>query len=632
MQATEPTTHGFQAEVKQLLRLMVHSLYSNREIFLRELISNASDANDKLRFAALENPELLEGGAELGIEVGIDGANQLLSIEDNGIGMSRDEIVEHLGTIAHSGTARFLEQLSGDQKRDSQLIGQFGVGFYSAFIVAEQVEVLSRRAGLPPEEGVRWASDGQGEFTVEPHRRDARGTVVRLKLKEDAAEFLERFRLEALIRKYSDHIAFPVRVREAGSAAEAAGGEPVNRAKALWTRPKSEIEDRDYLEFYRHIAHDPGEPLAWSHNRVEGKREFTSLLYIPSTAPFDLWNREAPRGLKLYVQRVFIKDGASEFLPLYLRFVRGIVDSADLSLNVSRELLQQDANVAAIRSALTKRVLDMLERLAKDEPAKYAAFWKEFGSAFKEGLAEDPANHERIAELLRFASTRSEGDAEDRSLEAYVAGFADGQEEIYYLHADSLAAARSSPHLEVFKERGIEVLLLTDRLDEWLMQHLESFRGKRFKDIARGELDLAKLGGEPRVEAELDKDARDLLKRVKRVLRTRVDEVRFSRRLSESAACLVIGEQDIGHRMRELLKAAGHEAPAALPSLELNPGHALVKRLGREPDEQRFTRLAELLLDQATLAEGRPLEDPAAFVKRLNELLVELEPDGREAG
>jgi molecular chaperone HtpG len=425
-----------------------------------------------------------------------------------------------------------------------------------------------------------------------------------------------------------------VRVREAseaGEAGEASGGEPVNRAKALWTRPKAEIEDRDYLEFYRHIAHDPGEPLAWSHNRVEGKREFTSLLYIPSSAPFDLWNRDAPRGLKLYVQRVFIKDGASEFLPLYLRFVRGVVDSADLSLNVSREMLQQDANVAAIRSALTKRVLDMIERLAKDEPTKYATFWKEFGSVFKEGLAEDSANRERIAELLRFSSTRSEGDAEDRSLEAYVSAFAEGQDEIYYLHADSLTAARSSPHLEVFKERGIEVLLLTDRLDEWLMQHLESFRGKSFKDVARGELDLAKLGGEPRVTAELDKDERDLLKRVKRVLRARVDEVRFSRRLSESAACLVMGEQDLGYRMRELLKAAGHDAPAALPSLELNPGHALVKRLGREKDESRFARLAELLLDQATLAEGRPLEDPAAFVKRLNGFLVELDPEAREA-
>jgi molecular chaperone HtpG len=629
---------------------MVHSLYSNREIFLRELISNASDANDKLRFAALADPALLEGGAELGIRVEVDRANKRLSVEDNGIGMSREEIVEHLGTIAHSATARFLEQLSGDQKRDSQLIGQFGVGFYSAFIVAERVEVLSRRAGLPAEQGVRWVSDGQGEFTVEPYTRESRGTTVTLALKEDAAEFLERFRLEALIRKYSDHIAFPVRLREATGqdGADAAGadaaassadtaaameadGEPVNRAKALWTRPKAEIEEGDYLELYRHIAHDPGEPLAWSHNRVEGKREYTSLLYIPSTAPFDLWNRDAPRGLKLYVQRVFIKDGASEFLPLYLRFVRGIVDSADLSLNVSRELLQQDANVAAIRSALTKRVLDMLERLAKDEPAKYATFWKEFGPAFKEGLAEDPANHERIAELLRFGSTKSEGDAEDRSLEAYVAGFAPGQEEIYYLHADSSTAARSSPHLEVFKERGVEVLLLTDRLDEWLMQHLESFRGKRFKDIARGELDLAKLGGEPRVEAELDKDERDLLKRVKRVLRTRVDEVRFSRRLNESAACLVIGEQDIGHRMRELLKAAGHEAPAALPSLELNPGHALVKRLGRERDEPRFARLAELLLDQATLAEGRPLDDPAAFVKRLNGLLIELDPEARGA-
>lgn len=629
MPANGPTTHGFQAEVKQLLHLMVHSLYSNREIFLRELVSNASDANDKLRFEALGASELLEGGGELGITVELDPEGRRLSVADDGIGMSRDEIVAHLGTIAHSGTARFLEQLSGDQRQDSRLIGQFGVGFYSAFIVADQVEVLSRRAGLTAEQGVRWASDGQGEFTVEPCTKAERGTTVRLTLKEDAAEFLERYRIEGLIRKYSDHIAFPIRVREAGDAEQA--GEPVNRAKALWTRPKSEIEDREYLEFYKHVAHDPGEPLAWSHNRVEGKREFTSLLYIPSAAPFDLWNREEPRGLKLYVQRVFIMDGAREFLPLYLRFVRGVVDAADLSLNVSRELLQKDSNVAAIKSALTKRVLDMLERLAREEPAKYATFWREFGTVFKEGLAEDPANKERIAELLRFSSTKSEGDAEDRSLEAYVADLGPGQDEIYYLHAESPAAARSSPHLEVFRERGVEVLFLVDRLDEWLMQHLDAYREKPFKDIARGELDLRKLGAEPRVETELDKDDRDLLKRIKRVLRERVDEVRFSGRLSESASCLVIGEQDIGHQMRELLKVAGHEAPAALPSLELNPRHPLVKRLGRESDDARFERLARLLLDQATLAEGRQLDDPAGFVKRLNTLLADLDPERQVA-
>ncbi len=626
MAAPEPTTHGFQAEVKQLLHLMIHSLYSNREIFLRELVSNASDANDKLRFEALADPALLEGGAELAITIEVDPDKREVCVTDNGIGMSRDEIATHLGTIAHSGTARFLEQLSGDQKQDAQLIGQFGVGFYSVFIVAEEVEVTSRRAGLPAEQGVRWVSDGRGEYTVETCTCAERGTAVRLKLREDAAEFCEPLRVEALVRKYSDHIGFPVRLRKASDTPDAAG-EPVNRAKALWTRPRTEIEDREYLEFYRHIAHDSSEPLAWTHNRVEGKREFTALLYVPATAPFDLWNREAPRGVKLYVRRVFITDAAGDFLPLYLRFVRGIVDAADLPLNVSREMLQDDPNVSAIRAALTKRVLDVLERLAKDEPDKYATFWSEFGEVFKEGLAEDPGNRERIAELLRFSSTRSAGDAEDRSLADYLAGAKAEQEAIYYLRADSLGTARSSPHLEVFRARDIEVLLLTGRLDEWLMQHVDDYQGKPFKDVARGELDLGKLGSEAKVAAAPDKDERDVLKRVKRALRDRVDEVRFSSRLSESAACLVIGEEDIGYQMRELLKVAGHEAPEMRPSLELNPGHPLVKHLGRERDDARFERLAQVLLDQATLAEGRQLADPAAFVKRLNELLVELDPD-----
>ncbi|HEX5420708.1 MAG TPA: molecular chaperone HtpG, partial [Gammaproteobacteria bacterium] len=606
----------------QLLHLMVHSLYSNREIFLRELISNASDANDKLRFEALARPELLEGGGELAITVEIDPESRHLSVSDNGIGMSRDEIITHLGTIAHSGTARFLEGLTGDQREDAQLIGRFGVGFYSAFIVAEQVEVLSRAAGLPAEEGVRWVSDGQGEYTVELCEKPERGTSVRLTLKEDAAEFLERYRIEALIRKYSDHIAFPVRLEKSG---EKAGAESVNQAKALWTRPRAEIEDREYLELYRHITHDQAEPLAWTHNKVEGKREFTCLLYIPSAAPFDLWNREAPRGIKLYIRRVFITDDATDFLPLYLRFVRGIVDAGDLSLNVSREMLQQDANVAAIKSALTKRVLDMLARLAKDEPAKYETFWRELGEVFKEGIAEDPANRESLAELLRFSSTRSKGDAEDRSLAAYAEAVKPGQESIYYLRADSLGAARSSPHLEVLKERDVEVLLLTGRLDEWLIPQLHEYRGKPLTDVARGELDLGKLGAEPRVETELGKDEKDVLKRVKRVLRDRVDEVRFSARLNESAACLAIGEQDLGYQMRELFKAAGQEAPETRPSLELNPRHPLVKQLGRGRDELRFERLAHVLLDQATLAEGRQLDDPAGFVKRLNALLVETE-------
>ena len=621
MDTSAPSTFGFQAEVKQLLHLMVHSLYSDREIFLRELISNASDANDKLRFEALARPELLADTSELRIEVAIDRDERLVSVSDNGIGMSRDELVQQLGTIAHSGTARFVEQLTGDQRKDSQLIGQFGVGFYSAFIVADKVEVLSRRAGASPEEGARWASDGQGEFTVEPFAKPEPGTTVRLRLKEDADEFLAPERVKALIRKYSDHIAFPVRLLTAGGEQEA---ETVNRAKALWTRPRAQITDEEYLEFYKHITHDFTEPLAWTHNRVEGKREYTCLLYLPASAPFDMWNREAPKGVKLYVQRVFITDGASQFLPLYLRFVRGVVDASDLPLNVSRELLQQDPHVAAIRSALTKRVLDLLERLAKDTPSKYRQFWREFGAVFKEGLAEDPANRERIAELLRFSSSKSAGDEQDRSLAAYVESAKPEQDVIYTLQSDSLAAARSSPHLEVFRDHGAEVLLMTDRLDEWAMQFLDQYRGKAFKDVARGAIDLSKLGAETGVAAEPSKEERSLLKRAKRVLRDRVEEVRFSDRLNESAACLVIGDDDIGYQMRELLKVAGHEAPAAVPSLELNARHPLIARLQTEGDDERFERLCLLIFDQATLAEGRQLEDPAAFVKRLNNLLVEL--------
>ncbi len=616
---TTPTTHGFQAEVKQLLHLMVHSLYSNREIFLRELISNASDANDKLRFESLARQELAAQAANLEIVVTVDERAKTISIADNGIGMTRDEIVEQLGTIAHSGTQRFVERLTGDQRKDSQLIGQFGVGFYSAFIVAERVEVESRKAGEPPEAGVLWKSDGKGEFTVENRTKAEPGTLVRLFLRDDAQEFLDAARIRGLIRKYSDHIAFPVKLREGAGAAEV-----VNQAKALWTRPRGEITDSEYIEFYKHVTHDLREPLAWTHNRVEGKREYTCLLYLPSVAPFDLWNREAPRGLKLYVQRVFITDAAPQFLPLYLRFVRGVVDASDLSLNVSRELLQEDPHVAAIKSALTKRVLDMLERLAKDEPEKYRTFWREFGTVLKEGLAEDPANRERIAELLRFSSTKSDGDEQDRSLAAYVDAARPEQDEIYYLLADTLTAARSSPHLEVLKSRDVEVLFLTDRLDEWVMQFLDEYRGKRLKDVARGAIDLKKLGAEPAVSPEPSQEEKDFLERVKGVLRERVQEVRFSERLTESAACLVLGEEDLGRRMRELLKAAGHDAPEKAPNLELNPRHPLIERLKTERDDARFEQLALLIFDQAALAEGRPLEDPAAFVKRLNRLLVEL--------
>ncbi len=615
-----PATFSFQAEINQLLHLMVHSLYSNREIFLRELISNASDANDKLRFESLASPELVADQAEFEIRVTLDADAGALIVSDTGIGMSAEEIATHLGTIAHSGTAEFLGKLSGEARHDAQLIGQFGVGFYSAFIVADEVEVLSRRAGLASDQAVRWLSDGQGEYTVEPAEKPERGTQVTLKLKDDAKEFLDPATVERLIHRYSDHIAFPVRLVRSGDDGEEI--ETVNEAKALWTRPRAEVEDADYIEFYKHIAHDFSEPLAWSHNRVEGKREYTSLLYVPAVAPFDLWNRESPRGIKLYVQRVFISDDATQFLPLYLRFVRGVVDSSDLPLNVSRELLQKDPNVAAIKSALTKRVLDMLERLAREEPDKYATYWKEFGTAFKEGLAEDPANFEKIAGLLRFNSTQSEDLAQDRSLEAYLEAAPDEQEQIYYLIAESPAAARSSPHLEALRERGAEVLLLSDRIDEWVMQYLREYKGKPLKDVSRGALESSDSQA-PRVDSAQSKSQKHLLKRVKRVLREKVDEVRMSGRLTESASCLVFADNEIGFQMRELLKASGHEAPTSVPSLELNDAHPLVRRLETEQDQAQFDALAELLLDQALLLEGQPLDDPAAFVRRVNALLVE---------
>jgi molecular chaperone HtpG len=614
-------TFAFQAEVKQLLRLMVHSLYSNREIFLRELVSNASDANDKLRFEALARPELLGSAAELEIRVALDADKGLITVTDNGIGMSRDEVIENLGTIARSGTGEFLERLSGDQRKDAQLIGQFGVGFYSAFIVADEVTVLSRRADAPASEGVRWVSAGQGEYSVETVERPERGTAVQLKLKADAAEFKDAGRLRALIRKYSDHVAFPVKMPSQGGT-----DETVNRAKALWTRPRAEIKDDEYVEFYKQLAHDSEDPLTWSHNRVEGKREYTSLLYVPSVAPFDLWNRESPKGVKLYVQRVFITDQATQFLPLYLRFVRGVVDSSELSLNVSRELLQQDEAIGAMRSALTKRVLDMLERLADEHPDQYQTFWSEFGTLIKEGLVEDAANRDRLAKLLRFNTTRSTGNDEDRSLEQYLADAKPEQKNVYFLIAESATAARSSPHLETFRDRGVEVLLLSDRLDEWVMQHLTEHEGKPLKDVRRGALDPAELGAEPAAKPEADNEQKQLLKRVKRVLRERVDEVRVGGRLRESAACLVLNDHDLGYQMRELLQAAGHAPPPSIPSLELNPEHALVRRLEREGDEGRFERLSLLLFEQAVLAEGRQLDDPAAFVKRLNELLTELGP------
>jgi molecular chaperone HtpG len=620
-----PSTFAFQAEIKQLLHLMVHSLYSEREIFLRELVSNASDANDRLRFESLARPELLSSDPELGIRVAVDPQARTLRVTDNGIGMSREEVIENLGTIARSGTGQFLERLTGDQRKDAQLIGQFGVGFYSAFIVADEVTVLSRRADAPASQGVKWVSDGRGEYRVETVERSERGTTVELKLKENAAEFLQPERLKALIRKYSDHIAFPVRLAAAEGQDEA-----VNRAKALWARPKTEIKHEEYVEFYKALAHDVDEPLIYSHNRVEGKREYTSLLYVPAVAPFDLWNREAPKGVKLYVQRVFITDQATQFLPLYLRFVRGVVDSSELALNVSRELLQQDEAIGAMRTALTRRVLDMLERLAEDRE-KYAKFWSQFGALLKEGLIEDFGNRERLTKLLRFSTTKTVGDEQGRSLDEYLADAQKDQQAIYYLIAESPVAARSSPHLEAFKERGIEVLLLSDRLDEWVMQHLTEHGGKPLKDVRRGVLELEPTeAGKAKVEAQ-DREQQALLKRVKQVLRERVDEVRVGGRLRQSAACLVLNEHDLGYQMRQMLAAAGHEAPAAIPSLELNLQHPLVRRLDGESDPVKFERLALLLLDQAVLAEGRQLDDPAAFVARLNDLLADLGVQGSGA-
>ncbi|HET9107897.1 MAG TPA: molecular chaperone HtpG [Steroidobacteraceae bacterium] len=626
--SAERQTHGFQAEVRELLKLMIHSLYSHREIFLRELISNASDANDRLRFAAIGEPALLADDPELEIRIEADQAAGTLSITDNGIGMTREEAIANLGTIARSGTAEFFRSLSGDQQKDSQLIGQFGVGFYSAFIVADRVEVLSRKAGLPAQSGVRWESSADGEFTVETVTRPQRGTTVKLHLKPEAKEFADPFRLRTLIRRYSDHIAFVVRMRKEGEAS--LEYEAVNQAKALWTRPRTEITDEEYREFYQHLAHDFTDPIAWSHNRVEGKREYTSLLYIPGRAPFDLWQRDAAHGLKLYVRRVFIMDDAEQFLPSYLRFVKGVVDSSDLPLNVSRELLQQEPEVEAIRSGLTKRVLDMLTRLAKDEPEKYATFWKEFGSVLKEGVAQDAANRPALLQLLRFASTHESGNEPTVSLAQYVERMKPGQDRIYYIIAESAAAARASPYIERLTKSGLEVLLLSDRIDEWLMGQVvgevDGFPGKRFKDAARGDLELGALESEAerkRHDEEL-KESKSLLKRVKDAVGDRVLEVRVSTRLTDSPACLVLGEHDLGAGMRRILAAAGQSVPESKPVLELNVGHPLVKHLDALADTQRFKELSLILYDQAQLAEGGQLGNPAEFVQRLNRLLVEL--------
>ncbi|MBD8150414.1 molecular chaperone HtpG [Pseudomonas fluorescens] len=628
---TQKETLGFQTEVKQLLHLMIHSLYSNKEIFLRELISNASDAVDKLRFEALSKPELLEGGAELKIRVSYDKDAKTVTLEDNGIGMSREDAITHLGTIAKSGTADFMKNLSGDQKKDSHLIGQFGVGFYSAFIVADKVEVFSRRAGLDASEGVHWASKGEGEFEIATLDKPDRGTRIVLHLKDGEDEFADGWRLRNIIKKYSDHIALPIELPKEQTAAEgeekpAEEWETVNRASALWTRPRTEIKDEEYQEFYKHIGHDYENPLSWSHNKVEGKLEYSSLLYVPARAPFDLYQREAPKGLKLYVQRVFVMDQAESFLPLYLRFIKGVVDSNDLSLNVSREILQKDPIIDSMKSALTKRVLDMLEKLAKNEPEKYQGFWKNFGQVMKEGPAEDFANKEKIAGLLRFASTQGDDGEQVVSLADYLARAKEGQDKIYYLTGETYAQVKNSPHLEVFRKKGIEVLLLTDRIDEWLMSYLTEFDGKSFVDVARGDLDLGNLDSEEDKKAaeEVAKSKEGLVERIKASLGEAVSEVRVSHRLTDSPAILAIGEQDLGMQMRQILEASGQKVPDSKPIFEFNPAHPLIEKLDGEQSEERFGDLSHILFDQAALAAGDSLKDPAAYVRRLNKLLVEL--------
>ena len=621
-------TLGFQAEVKQLLQLMIHSLYSNKEIFLRELISNASDALDKLRFESIAQPALMEGHGELAIHVRHDKSARTITVSDNGIGMSRQEAIEHLGTIAKSGTREFFSQLTGDQQKDAQLIGQFGVGFYSSFIVADRVTVVTRRAGSAPGDAVRWQSDGGGEFSIEAAERAECGTDVTLHLKDGEDELLEGFRLKSIVSKYSDHISAPIRMRgekwdkDKGEMVAAEEDETVNQANALWTRAKGDITDQQYQEFYRHVSHDFGEPLAWTHSRVEGRTEYTQLLYIPARAPFDLWDRNQRHGIKLYVRRVFIMDDAEQLMPPYLRFVRGVIDSSDLPLNVSREILQESRDVKAIREGSTKRVLSLLEDLAENQKDKYATFWKEFGQVLKEGIGDDAANRERIAALLRFAST-APGEGATVSLNDYVGRMKEGQDKVYYVTADTLDGARSSPHLEIFRKKGIEVLLLTERVDEWMLSFLHEFEGKALASVAKGGLDLGTFADEQeKAEQQKTEDEfKDLVVRVKAALGERVKDVRVTFRLTDSAACLVSDEHEMSGHLQRLLKAAGQKAPESRPILELNPTHPLVSRL--KANEHDLADWAQLLFDQALLAEGGQLDEPATFVQRVNRLLLD---------
>jgi molecular chaperone HtpG len=627
-------TLGFQAEVKQLLHLMIHSLYSNKEIFLRELISNASDAADKLRFEALSDASLYGTDADLRIRISFDKAARTLTVADNGVGMSRDEVIANIGTIAKSGTREFFQALTGDQAKDAHLIGQFGVGFYSSFIVADRVSLVTRRAGVAASDAVRWESDGGGDYSLEAVEKQDRGTEVTLHLREGEDELLDDFRLRALIRKYSDHIAIPIRMQKSVWDEDKKEHKPtgedetVNQASALWARPKSEVSEEQYQEFYKHVAHDFEQPLAWTHNKVEGRHEYTQLLYLPAHAPFDLWDRTHRHGVKLYVRRVFIMDDAEQLLPAYLRFVRGVVDSSDLPLNVSREILQQSKDIEAIRSGCTKRILALLEDLAQNQKEQYATFWKEFGLVLKEGVGEDHANKEKIAGLLRFASTHGDSEEQGVSFADYAARMKPGQEKIYYVTADSFLAAKNSPHLEVFRKKGIEVLLLAERVDEWLVSNLTEFEGKPLTSVARGDLDLGKLEDETE-KKEQEKQAgeyKDLTDKIKQALGEQVKEVRVTLRLTSSPACLVSDQYDMGGNLARILKAAGQKVPESKPIMEINPGHPLVQRLKYE--ETHFSDWSQVLFDQALLAEGGQLEDPAGFVKRLNELMLALSGGG----
>ena len=621
-------TLGFQAEVKQLLQLMIHSLYSNKEIFLRELISNASDAADKLRFEALSDSALYENDSDLKIRVSFDKAARTITIADNGIGMNRDEVINNIGTIAKSGTREFFQSLTGDQAKDANLIGQFGVGFYSSFIIADKVTLVTRRAGLGAEHGVRWESGGEGDYTLETVEKAARGTEITLHLREGEDEFLSDWKLKSIIRKYSDHIVLPIVMKKTewkdGEEVSTDEDETVNKASALWARSKSDITEEEYKEFYKHVSHDFQEPLAWSHNRVEGKQEYISLLYVPSRAPFDLYDREQRHGIKLYVRRVFIMDDAEQLMPQYLRFVRGIIDSSDLPLNVSREILQSSRDIDAIKAGSVKKVLGLLEDMAENEPEKYTDFWKEFGRVMKEGPGEDYANRDKIAGLLRFASTHADNEEQVVSLKTYIERMKEGQEKIYYITADSFAAAQHSPHLEIFRKKGIEVLLLSDRVDEWLVSHLPEFEGKKLQSVAKGDLDLGKLEDEAEKEQQkkVEDEYKSLVDRIKNTLGETVKEVRITHRLTDSPACLVSGEDEMSGNLERLLKAAGQKTPDLKPVLEINPQHKIVQKLNGESDESRFSDWTYLLFDQALLAEGGQLDDPASFVLRMNSLLA----------